>query len=453
MMTGKRFHIETYGCQMNFSDSEIVQAILTEQGHTPVETPEQADIIFVNTCSIRDNAEKKVWERLHHLRALRKSRDELVIGVLGCMAERVRERFLEKEKLVDIVVGPDAYRDIPNLLAQVDDGRKAVNVLLSLDETYADITPVRTVGNGVSAFVSIMRGCDNMCSFCVVPFTRGRERSRDMKSILEEVRQLYEQGYKEVTFLGQNVNSYRDADNDFTDVMVTSAELAPEMRFRFSSPHPKDFPDSLLQAIRDYPNLCNYIHIPAQSGSTTMLERMRRPYTREQYLELIHHMKATIPGLSLSTDVIAGFCGETEQEHQDTLSLMAEVRYDLAYMFAYSERERTLAARRYVDDVPEEVKKQRLAEIIVQQRRISHENNQHEIGRRHIVLVEGPSKRTDAQLCGRTDTNKMVVFDRENYQVGTYVEVEIVSANSATLIAHPVRQTTIREFHHEMVSA
>ena len=451
-MTGKRFYIETYGCQMNFSDTEIVNSIMVDQGHSAVDSPDTADIIFVNTCSIRDNAEKKIWDRLHYFRSLRRQRTDLTVGVLGCMAERVRERFLEKEKLVDLVVGPDAYRDIPDLLAQTEDGRKAVNVILSLEETYADITPVRTVGNGVSAFVSIMRGCDNMCSFCVVPFTRGRERSRDFASIIEEVRDLYERDYKEVTFLGQNVNSYADGDKRFADLMIAAAKMAPEMRFRFSSPHPKDFPDELLVAIRDYDNLCKYIHIPAQSGSSTMLERMRRPYTREQYIELTHHMRVTIPGVSLSTDLIAGFCGETDQEHQDTLSLIREVRYDLAYTFAYSERERTLAARKFVDDVPEDVKQNRLAEIIELQRRLGAENNQSEIGRRHIVLVEGPSKRSDDQLCGRTDTNKMVVFDRKNFVRGQYVEVEITSANSATLIADPIRATSIREFNQAAVT-
>ncbi len=452
-MSGKRFYIETYGCQMNFSDTEIVNAIMAEQGHKAVESPDKADIIFLNTCSIRDNAEKKIWDRLKHFRGMHRRRKDLTIGVLGCMAERVREQFLEKEKLVDIVVGPDAYRDIPNLLAQVEDGRKAVNVILSLEETYADITPVRTVGNGVSAFVSIMRGCDNMCSFCVVPFTRGRERSREFASIIDEVKDLYDRGYKEVTFLGQNVNSYVDGSKRFADLMVASAELAPEMRFRFSSPHPKDFPDKLLQAIRDYDNLCNYIHIPAQSGSTSMLERMRRPYTREQYIDLTRHMKAMIPGLSLSTDLIAGFCGETEEEHQDTLSLLREVRYDLAYMFAYSERDRTLAARKYVDDVPEEVKQARLSEIITLQRSIVHENNQNEIGRRHIVLVEGLSKRSDEQMSGRTDTNKMVIFDRRDFQPGQYVEVVINSANSATLIADPIGSTTLHEFNRAAVTA
>jgi tRNA-2-methylthio-N6-dimethylallyladenosine synthase len=452
-MSGKRFYIETYGCQMNFSDTEIVNAIMVEQGHQAVDSPDTAEIVFLNTCSIRDNAEKKIWDRLKYFRSVRRKREDLTVGVLGCMAERVRERFLEKDKLVDIVVGPDAYRDIPSLLAQVEDGRKAVNVILSLEETYADITPVRTVGNGVSAFVSIMRGCDNMCSFCVVPFTRGRERSRDFASIIDEVQDLYDRGYKEVTFLGQNVNSYADGTNRFADLMVAAAELAPEMRFRFSSPHPKDFPDELLQAIRDYDNLCKYIHIPAQSGSTSMLERMRRPYTREQYIELTRHMKATIPGVSLSTDLIAGFCGETEQEHQDTLSLLREVRYDLAYMFAYSERDRTLAARKYVDDIPEEVKQARLAEIIALQRGIVHENNQLEIGQRHIVLAEGLSKRSDAQMSGRTDTNKMVIFDRQDFEPGQYVEVIITSANSATLLADPVRATSIQEFNRAAVTA
>ncbi|HLR89629.1 MAG TPA: tRNA (N6-isopentenyl adenosine(37)-C2)-methylthiotransferase MiaB [Balneolaceae bacterium] len=445
-MSEKRFYIETYGCQMNFADTEVVNSILLENGMSPVTRAEDADVIFVNTCSIRENAETRVWNRLKEFRSLKREKEHLTVGVLGCMAERVRDQIIEKEKLVDIVAGPDAYRDIPSLLQQVEDGRKAVNVLLSLEETYADITPVRTSGNGVTAFVSIMRGCDNMCAFCVVPFTRGRERSRPLESILREIRELDELGYKEITLLGQNVNSYKYQDIDFTRLMDEASLVNPEIRFRFSSPHPKDFPVPLLHLISERPNLCNYIHIPAQAGSTSMLERMRRPYTREQYLDVIKSMREIIPGVSLSTDIIAGFCDETEEEHEATLSLMAEVRYDLAYMFAYSERERTLAHRKYEDNVPEEVKKRRLSEIIAQQMRIQEENNRQEIGKRHLVLAEGVSKRSDAQLSGRTDTNKMVVFDRENFQKGEYIEVEITDCTSATLIGRPIRKSSIQEY-------
>lgn len=438
---------------MNFSDTEIVNSILMEEGMQPVQEPEEADIIFLNTCSIRENAEEKVWSRLGEFRSLKKKKGSLTVGVLGCMAERIRDKILEKERLVDLVVGPDAYRDLPKLLAEVDDGRKAVNIILSQEETYADITPVRTQDNGVSAFVTIMRGCDNMCAFCVVPFTRGRERSRDMQSILDELAQLSEQGYREVTLLGQNVNSYSDGENDFARLMYEASQVDPEMRIRFSSPHPKDFPEDLLHTIAEQPNLCNSIHIPAQSGSNEVLERMRRPYTREQYLRLIEKMRNIIPGVSLSTDIIAGFCGETEQEHQDTLSLMAEVRYDLAYMFAYSERGRTLAQRKYEDDVPEDVKKRRLSEIIEQQMNIQEERNKQEIGRRHLVLIEGPSKRSDEQLCGRTDTNKMVVFDRDDYEKGEYVEVEITGCTSATLFGDVVCRSSVQEFNRETVAA
>ena len=446
-MDQRTFYIETYGCQMNFSDTEIVNSILMEDGMKPVQKPEQADIIFVNTCSIRENAETRVWNRLKEFRSLKRENDGLTVGVLGCMAERIRDKIIEQEHLVDLVVGPDAYRDIPKLLADVTDGRKAVNVLLSLEETYADITPVRTTGNGVSAFVTIMRGCDNMCAFCVVPFTRGRERSRPMESILNELKQLSEQGYREVTLLGQNVNSYDDGTNDFTKLMYEASLVDPEMRIRFSSPHPKDFPEELLHVIADRPNLCNYIHIPAQSGSNEVLERMRRPYTREQYFELINRMREIIPGLTLSTDIITGFCGETEEEHEDTMSLMAQVKYDLAYMFAYSERERTLAHRKYEDNVPEEVKKRRLSEIISQQMSIQEELNKQEIGKRHLVLIEGTSKRSDEQLCGRTDTNKMVIFDRGDLENGEYVEVEITGCTSATLFGDIIQKSSIEEFN------
>lgn len=436
---------------MNFADSEVVNSILMNDGMTPVQRAEDADVIFVNTCSIRENAETRVWNRLKEFRSLKKDNKELTVGVLGCMAERVRDQFLDREKLVDLVVGPDAYRDIPNLLSEVDDGRKAVNVLLSLEETYADISPVRTSGNGVTAFVSIMRGCDNMCAFCVVPFTRGRERSRPMDSILRETDELNQQGYKEITLLGQNVNSYKHESIDFTRLMDEVSSRNPEIRFRFSSPHPKDFPKQLLHLIAERPNLCNYIHIPAQAGSNSMLERMRRPYTREEYLSLVDLMKEIIPGVSLSTDIIAGFCDETEEEHQETLSLMKEVEYDLAYMFAYSERERTLAHRKYEDNIPEEVKKRRLSEIIQQQMSIQEINNLKELGNRHLVLVEGTSKRSDDQLSGRSDTNKVVVFDRKDFQKGDYVEVEVTGSTSATLIAKSIKKSSITDFYSESI--
>ena len=449
----KSFYIETYGCQMNFADSEIVNAILIERGMKPVRDAEHADIVLVNTCSIRENAETKVWNRLKEFRKLKARNKLLTVGILGCMAERIKDQIIEEEQLVDIVVGPDSYRDIPQLIEEVEDGRKAVNVLLSLEETYADIAPVRTTGNGVSAFVSIMRGCDNMCSFCVVPFTRGRERSRPLESILNEISQLYDQGYKEITLLGQNVNSYKDGNNTFSTLMDKSSLLYPEIRFRFSSPHPKDFPDELLYLIAERPNLCNYIHIPAQAGSDSMLERMRRPYTRDQYIQLIKKMKVIIPNLSLSTDIIAGFCGETEEEHQQTLSLMREVEYDLAYMFAYSERERTLAYRRFEDDISEEIKKRRLSEIISQQMSIQHRRNQNEIGQRHLVLVEGTSKRSAQQISGRTDTNKIAVFDRKDFEKGDYIEVEITRATSATLIAKPISKTSLVDYYSAALEA
>tara|TARA_R100001143_G_C3361305_1_gene136501 strand:+ start:12651 stop:14009 length:1359 start_codon:yes stop_codon:yes gene_type:complete len=450
-MNNRRFYIETYGCQMNFADSEVVNSILIKDGMTPVQHAEDADVIFVNTCSIRENAETRVWNRLKEFRSLKKDNKELTVGVLGCMAERVRDQIIDREKLVDLVVGPDAYRDIPNLLSEVEDGRKAVNVLLSLEETYADISPVRTSGNGVTAFVSIMRGCDNMCAFCVVPFTRGRERSRPMDSILREIDELNQQGYKEITLLGQNVNSYKHESVDFTQLMDEASSRNPEIRFRFSSPHPKDFPIQLLHLIAERPNLCNYIHIPAQAGSSSMLERMRRPYSREEYLSLTELMKETIPGVSLSTDIIAGFCDETEEEHQETMSLMKTVEYDLAYMFAYSERERTLAHRKYEDNIPEEVKKRRLTEIIQQQMSIQEKNNLKEIGNRHLVLVEGTSKRSEDQLSGRSDTNKVVVFDRKDFQKGDYVEVEITGSTSATLIAKSIKKSSITDFYSESV--
>lgn len=427
---------------------------MVEQGLKPAGQPEGADVVLVNTCSIRDNAERKVWERLKYFKSIKTAiKQDMVVGVLGCMAERVRDQFLDEEKLVDLVVGPDAYRELPTLLQEVNDGRKAVNVILSLEETYADITPVRTTGNGVSAFVSVMRGCDNMCSFCVVPFTRGRERSRPIESIIDEIKTLKDQGYHEVTLLGQNVNSYNDRGRTFAELMYRASQVDREIRIRFSTSHPKDFPDELLYIIREQPNICNYIHIPAQSGNSDVLERMRRPYTREEYLTLIHKMRDIIPGVSLSTDIISGFCGETEAQHKDTLSLLEEVRYDLAYMFAYSERERTLAHRKFKDDIPDNVKKRRLSEIINLQMKIQEENNRKEIGRTHVVLVEGPSKRSDQQLCGRTDTNKMVVFDGNDYSKGDYLEVEITGSTSATLLGIPKKRVRLSDATQQTVAA
>lgn len=433
-------YIETYGCQMNVSDSEIVASVLQQNGFGLTRNEEAADVVLLNTCAIRDNAEQKVRHRLDVLRARkRRARPDLVLGVLGCMAERLRTRLLEQEKLVDLVVGPDAYRDLPRLLQESDEtGQAAVNVHLSREETYADLAPVRYDSDGISAFVSIMRGCDNMCSFCVVPFTRGRERSRPATSILDECRSLVDQGYKEVTVLGQNVNSYRYQHNgtavSFADLLYKVSLVSPDLRVRYSTSHPKDCSDELLHVHRERPNVCNYIHLPVQHGNSDVLERMRRTYTRDQYLDLIDRARRIVPELSLSTDIIAGFCGETEEEHADTLSLMQEVRYDQAYMFMYSERPDTYAARKYVDDVPLEVKKRRLSEIIALQTRISLENNEREVGRTHTVLVEGPSKRSDDQFCGRTDSNRMVVFDRGDAVAGSYVQVRINDCTSATLL-------------------
>jgi tRNA-2-methylthio-N6-dimethylallyladenosine synthase len=439
-VAGRRsVYIETYGCQMNVSDSEIVASVLREGGFGLTHDAEAADVVLINTCAIRENAEQKVRRRLNEFRARkRKAKPGMQIGVLGCMAERLRHKFLEEEQLVDLVVGPDAYRDLARLLSVAEEsGQAAVNVQLSREETYADIAPVRYDTNGLAAFVSIMRGCDNMCSFCVVPFTRGRERSRPVASILAECHQLAEMGYREVTVLGQNVNSYLDESDgqrvSFTELLYRISLISPDLRIRYSTSHPKDCSDELLHLHAERPNVCNYIHLPVQHGNTETLRRMRRTYTRDEYLALVERARTIVPGISLSTDIITGFCGETEEEHRDTLSLMGLVRYDMAYMFAYSERPDTYAERKYTDDVPEEVKKRRLSEIIHLQNRISQENNEAEVGRRHTVLVEGPSKRSDEQLCGRTDTNKMVIFDRGRLQKGRYVDVRITGCTSATL--------------------
>lgn len=448
---GRRVYIETYGCQMNVSDSELVASILGAEGYGLTQREDEADVVLINTCAIREKAEDRVRGRLAKFRAQKvKEKPDLTIGVLGCMAERLRKKLLEEEALVDVVVGPDAYRDLPRLLAETaETGQAAVNVHLSREETYADVAPVRYDSNGISAFVSIMRGCDNMCAFCVVPFTRGRERSRPVTSILSEVGQLVDAGYKEVTVLGQNVNSYRvDADGhavDFAELLYRISLLSPELRIRYSTSHPKDCSDALLHVHRERPTVCDFIHLPVQHGNTDVLARMRRTYTREQYLGLIERARQIVPGIAFSTDLIAGFCGETEEEHADTLSLMEAVRYDHAFMFAYSERPHTYAARKYSDDVPEDVKKRRLAEIIALQNRTSLELNRQRVGQRYTVLVEGPSKKSDAQLCGRTDTNHMVVFDREDYAPGEYVEIEVTDCTSATLLGRALRRTTLAD--------
>ncbi len=443
---GRKLYIESYGCQMNFSDSEIVASILMDKGYETTKDYKEADVVFINTCSIRENAEQRVRNRLKEFESAKAKNPGMVVGVLGCMAERLKAKFLEEEKLVDVVVGPDAYRDLPNLIDQVDDGGRAVNVLLSREETYADISPVRLNSNGISAFISIMRGCDNMCSFCVVPFTRGRERSRDVESIVKEAQDLYNLGYKEVTLLGQNVDSYKYAPKvaegeeakptvNFAQLLALVAEVSPELRVRFSTSHPKDITDEVLHTMAKYENICNYIHLPVQSGNSRVLDLMNRTYDREWYMERVDAIRRIIPECGISTDVITGFCTETEEEHQETLSMMEYVKYDFAYMFAYSERPGTLAAKRYEDDIPEDVKKRRLTEVVNLQREHSLSRLQKFVGNRHKVLIEGFSKRSDQDFCGRNDQNTMVVFPVDaRYQVGDYVEVLGLSCTSATLI-------------------
>jgi len=439
--TGKRkLYIESYGCQMNFSDSEIVTSILQEGGYATTSNFEVADVILLNTCAIRDNAEQKVRNRLKNFTHLKKKRPGMVVGVLGCMAERLKTKFLEEEKIVDVVAGPDAYRDLPNLLSEAEDGQKAINVFLSKEETYADISPVRLNSNGVTAFVSIMRGCDNMCSFCVVPFTRGRERSRDVYSIIKECQDLLDNGFKEVTLLGQNVDSYKWASEDgtetvnFAQLLERVALINPDLRVRFSTSHPKDITDEVLYTMKKYENICKYIHLPAQSGNSRILKIMNRTYDRDWYINRIDKIREILgEDCAISQDMITGFCSETEEEHQDTLSLMEYVKYDCGYMFAYSERPGTPAAKKYVDDISAEVKQRRLAEIIEVQLRLSQERNNREIGTVHKVLVEGFSKRSDDFLQGRTDNNKKVIFPKENYRKGDYVMVTITSCSTATL--------------------
>lgn len=433
----KKLFIETYGCQMNVADSEVIASVMQMAGYTATYDIDQADAIFMNTCSIRDNAEQKILNRLEHFNSLKKKKKHLVVGVLGCMAERVKEDLIENHN-VDLVVGPDAYLTLPDLIASAENGEKAINVELSTTETYKDVIPTRICGNNISGYVSIMRGCNNFCTYCIVPYTRGRERSRDVESILNEVNDLVNKGYKEITLLGQNVNSYRlQKENgeivDFTQLLKIVAESAPKVRIRFTTSHPKDMTDETLQLIADTPNICNHIHLPVQSGSSRILKLMNRRYDREWYMGRIEAIKRIIPDCGLSTDIFSGFHSETEEDHQMSLSLMEECAYDSAFMFKYSERPGTYASKKLADNVPEEVKVRRLNEIIALQNRLSAESNQRSIGKTYEVLVEGVSKRSREQLFGRTEQNKVVVFDREKYRIGDFVKVKITEASSATL--------------------
>lgn len=435
---GKKLFIETYGCQMNASDSEIVVSIMQREGYRYTEQIAEADVILINTCSIRDNAEQRIWGRLSEMRRLRKAKPTLVVGIIGCMAERLKEKLIENESGVDVVAGPDSYRDLPSLVRKAEDGGKAINVELSKEETYAEIAPVRLDKNGVTAFVSIMRGCNNYCSYCVVPYTRGIERSRDPQTIVREARTLFECGYREVTLLGQNVNSYHYDEVGFPELMAMVAEISPLLRVRFATSHPKDISDALLEVMARYDNICKSIHLPAQSGSNEMLKKMNRKYTREWYLERIAAIRRYMPDCAITTDLIAGFCGETEEDHQQTLSLMREVGYASAFMFKYSERPGTFSARHFEDDIDDAEKTRRLNEIIALQNTLSVASNEQEVGKVREVLVEGESKRSDAQLCGRTSQNKMVVFDRGDHKAGEYVKVRITGCSSATLFGEEV---------------
>lgn len=419
---------------MNFSDSQIVGSIMTSNDFETTENIAEADIIFVNTCSIRDHAEKRVRARLQEFKRYKKLKPGLIIGVLGCMAERLKEQLIEEEKMVDVIVGPDAYRDLPRLLSIAESGQKAINVMLSADETYADINPVRLDKNGISAFLSIMRGCENYCSYCVVPFTRGKERSRDPETIVKEAHGLFEDGYREITLLGQNVNSYKSENGtDFPRLIEMVALISPMLRVRFATSHPKDLSDDLLHTIAAYPNICKSIHLPVQSGSDRILKMMNRKYTLQWYRERIDAIKSILPGCAISTDIIAGFCSETEEDHEETLQLMDWVNYDYAYMFKYSERPDTLAAKKLKDDVPEEVKSRRLQQIIDRQQELSYRSNHADIGRTFEVLAESLSKKSGKELAGRNSQNKVVVFPSGSYKPGDYVSVKITSCTAATL--------------------
>ena len=438
--SGRKLYIETYGCQMNVGDSEIVVSIMQQEGYRYTESLEEADIVLINTCSIRDNAEQRIWGRLSEMRHMRKKRPSLIVGIIGCMAERLKEELTKGGTGVDIVAGPDAYRDLPRLVREVDNGSAGVNVELSKEETYAEIAPVRLDKNGVSAFIAIMRGCNNYCSYCVVPYTRGIERSRDAQTIVAEARPLFENGYREVTLLGQNVNSYRTGEVDFPELLKQVAEISPLLRVRFATSHPKDISDKLLETMASMPNICKAIHLPAQSGSSEMLKRMNRKYTREWYLERVAAIRRYMPDCAITTDLIAGFAHETEEEHAETISLMKEVGYDFAYMFKYSERPGTFAQRNLGDDVPEDVKTRRLTEIIDLQNRLSEESNKRDIGKEFEILVECTSKRSEEQLSGRTSQNKMVVFDRGDHKIGDYVRVRITGCSSATLFGEEIKE-------------
>jgi tRNA-2-methylthio-N6-dimethylallyladenosine synthase len=437
----RKLYIETYGCAMNLADSEVMASIMSGNGFTTTDNPLEADVVFLNTCAVRDNAESRIWGRLRELKFQKKKNPGMIVGVMGCMAERLKSTLLEKEQLVDIVVGPDAYRDIPKLIEQVEEGQKAVNVLLSREETYAEITPVRLSSNGVNAFVSIMRGCDNMCSFCVVPFTRGRERSREPESIINEATELFNQGYKEVTLLGQNVDSYKWEDADSTNVISFAqllekvAMISPELRIRFSSSHPKDITDEVIYTMKAHENICNYIHFPLQAGNTRILKLMNRTYNREWFIQRLKRIRELIPDCGISTDVIVGFCTETEEEFLETYKLFEEAQFDFAYMYAYSERPGTLAAKKYADDIPAEVKSRRLADIIALQNKLSTENNKKEIGKTYKVLIEGFSKKSENDFKGRNDQNKTVIFPvNGNYKKGDYVNVLIEKTTTTSLI-------------------
>ncbi|MDC0230606.1 tRNA (N6-isopentenyl adenosine(37)-C2)-methylthiotransferase MiaB [Aureispira] len=441
----KKFYIESYGCQMNFSDSEIVASILSDVGYSSTNNMEESDLILINTCSIREKAEDTVRKRLRIFDKLKHNKPGILVGVLGCMAERLKKKLLEQEKLVDLVVGPDAYRDLPNLIATAEDGDKGINVFLSRDETYANINPVRLGSNGVTAFVTITRGCDNMCSFCVVPFTRGRERSRDPFSILAECRDLFDRGFREVTLLGQNVDSYNwnnpdtEESVDFADLLELTAKIDSSLRVRFSTSHPKDITDKVLYNISKYENICKYIHLPVQSGNSNVLKKMNRTYDRAWYINKIKRIYEIIPDCAISSDMIAGFCGETEEEHLDTLSIMKIAKYSMSYMFFYSERPNTLAHKKYEDDISLEIKKRRLSEIIRLQQQLSYEHNQKEVGKTYKVLVEKESKKSKDDLAGRTTQNKMVVFPRKEVKIGTYAHVKITDFTTATLKGELVR--------------
>ncbi|MFC3880761.1 tRNA (N6-isopentenyl adenosine(37)-C2)-methylthiotransferase MiaB [Algoriphagus namhaensis] len=448
----KKLYIESYGCQMNFSDSEIVASIMKENGFDTTSDFEKADVIFLNTCSIRDKAEQTVRKRLSQFNTVKKLRPEMTIGVLGCMAERLKDQLLEEEKIVDVVVGPDAYRDLPNLVSQAEEGNKGVNTFLSREETYADIAPVRLNSNGVTAFISIMRGCDNMCSFCVVPFTRGRERSRDPHSIVKEAQELFEQGYREVTLLGQNVDSYKWSPEEnnkarlnkqedqvsevinFAHLLEMVALVDPKLRVRFSTSHPKDITDDVLYTMKKYDNICKYIHLPVQSGNSRVLKLMNRTYDREWYLERVSKIREILgESCGISSDMITGFCTETEAEHAETLTMMDIVKYDFSYMFYYSERPGTLAAKKYEDDIPLETKKRRLAEVIAKQSELSLERNKLDVGTTQLILIEGTSKRSDQQFKGRTSANKMVIVPAGDFKIGDYIKVKITDCTAATL--------------------